>query len=170
MNQTMLDVRRPHNVGRVNSFDGSSSSGQSASFHFQWFVSQVRVPRRGLARCLMLMFLLLLTCQAWALPSVSEDGKRIQVKRVLVEGKENILFFHASWSKTSSRYKVELEKWQSQNPDSVIHLVDIKTLKSPVAKQFKLDNVPAFQIFDKRGELEESGQQAYNTISKRLSK
>ena len=169
MNQTMLNVRPSYDVGGVDSFDGGSSSGQSASFHFQWFVSQVRVPRLGLARCLSLIVLLILTCQAWALPSVSEDGKRISVKRILVEGKENILFFHASWSKTSSRYKVELEKWQAQNPDSVVHLVDIKTLKSPVAKQFKLANVPAFQIYDKRGELEESGQQAHNTVSKRLS-
>lgn len=107
--------------------------------------------------------------QVLALTAVNQSGKRIKLKSILVPEKQNVLFFHASWSKTSSRYKVELSRWQEKHDDTVIHLVDVKTLKSPVSKQFKLKSVPYFLIYDKEGKLAESGQAAQNTVAKMLA-
>jgi len=99
---------------------------------------------------------------------LSEAGERINLASQLVEGKRNVLFFHAPWSKTSSRYKVELERWQKTHEDTAVLLVNVKTLKSPVAKQFQLQSVPTFAIYDAEGTLQESGQKAHNEVVKML--
>lgn len=115
------------------------------------------------------MILLFLTANALALPALNKDGERIDIKSNLVAEKTNVIFFHAPWSKTSSRYKVELERWQESNPDTVVHLVNVKSLTSPVAKQCKLTAVPAFAIFDGEGKLLQQGQSAQNEVVKMLA-
>jgi hypothetical protein len=109
-----------------------------------------------------------MSCFAWALPSLNEDGERVDVTSSLEEDKTNIVFFHAPWSKTSSRYKVELERWLPDHPEYKVLLVNVKSLKSPVAKQFKLEAVPAFQIYDEKGHLTKKGQAAQNEVVKIL--
>ena len=92
------------------------------------------------------------------------------MRRNLVAGKTNIIFFHAPWSKTSSRYEVQLKKWQQKHSETVVLQVNVRSLKSPVAKQYKLKAVPAFGIFDGEGKLMSQGQEAQNTVIKLLSK
>lgn len=92
------------------------------------------------------------------------------LKSQLVKDKTNVVFFHAPWSKTSSRYLVELESWQEKNKDAVVHLVNVKSLTSPVAKQFSIQAVPAFAIYDGKGDLTEQGQAAQNEVVKMLAK
>ena len=116
-----------------------------------------------------LLLTFLLSVQALALPSINKDGERVSLQRSLVEGKKNIIFFHAPWSKTSSRYKVELEKWQKKHSEIAVLQVNVTSLKSPVAKQYKLKAVPAFGIFDGEGKLMSQGQEAQNSVIKLLS-
>lgn len=168
MDQAMIHVGFPQDVSCKNSLYGCSASTQSASFHMKCFWSPSRVPR--LSFSLTLLFLLLFTLSASALPSINKDGARLKLSRHLVEDKSNIVFFHAPWSKTSSRYKVELEQWQKQHDDAVVLLVNVKNLNSPVAKQYKLKSVPSFMIYDGEGTLRESGQSAQNEVVKMLSK
>jgi thioredoxin-like negative regulator of GroEL len=101
---------------------------------------------------------------------MNKDGEKINLSSHLVEGRENVVFFHAPWSKTSSRYKVELEKWTQSNKDVAVFLVEVKNLKSPVAKQFHLTSVPAFSIYDGEGKLLASGQEAHNEVTKMLGR
>lgn len=92
------------------------------------------------------------------------------MSRTLAKDNTTILFFHAPWSKTSGRYLVELDAWAKSHPEYHVVQVDVKTLKSAVAKQFKLNEVPAFQFYDEKGELTKSGQEAFNEINKLLQK
>lgn len=115
------------------------------------------------------MLLLLLSPLA-ALPSANKPGERVVLRSVLADGKKTILFFHAAWSKTSGRYQVELERWARTNKDYLVLEVDVKTLKSPVAKQFKLGEVPAFAVYDEKGNLEKDGQSAFNEVTKLLQR
>lgn len=114
---------------------------------------------------------LLLSSSALAQQSpINRDGARVKIASHLVEDKTNIVFFHAPWSKTSSRYLVELGKKASSLDDVAIIRVDVGTLKSPVAKQYKLTSVPAFLIYDGDGELKMQGQEAQNEVVKLLGR
>lgn len=98
----------------------------------------------------------------------NQPGEKVVLSRTLAKDKQTILFFHAPWSKTSGRYLVELDTWAKAHPEYSVVQVEVKTLKSPVAKQFKLDEVPAFQFYTEKGELSKSGQEAHNEITKLL--
>jgi len=99
-----------------------------------------------------------------ALPELNKNGERVEVESRLVEGKVNVIFFHAPWSKTSSRYMVELDEWQKSQDETVVWQVNVPSLKSPAAKQYGLTNVPAFLIYNDKGELHKKGQSAQNEV------
>jgi thiol-disulfide isomerase/thioredoxin len=83
----------------------------------------------------------------------------------LVEDKTNVVFFYAQWNKTSMRYKEKLDKWEADE-DTVLHFVNVKSMKSPVAKQFKVTSLPSFLIYDEEGQLKMKGQSALNEVVK----
>lgn len=117
----------------------------------------------------MALFLaLLLMAPALALPFINSDGKRVEVKSHLVREKTNVVFFHAPWSKTSSRYMAELSRWAPKQDDVVVLGVQVKKLGSPVAKQYGLTAVPTFLIFNEKGEETHSGQAALAEVLKMM--
>lgn len=169
MNQATVHRRIAQNVGGKDPLYGSSASSQSTSFHLKPFGVRRRVPRSGFALLCLLLWLVA-SGPVLALPAANKDGKRVTLSSVLVPEKRNVLFFHAPWSKVSSRYKVQLEKWARKHPEVSVLQVNVKSLKSPVAKQFKLKGVPEFAIYDAKGKLVKSGQDAHNEVVKLLSK
>lgn len=102
---------------------------------------------------------------ALALPSITKDGKRVSIAAHLPKDKKAIVFFHAYWSDLSGRYLASLKRLEKSDPSLVVLMVDIKTLNSPVAKQYGVKSVPAFQIYDAKGELEKEGAAALNEVS-----
>lgn len=162
MNKAVLDIGFTHDVGGVDSFYGSSASGESASFHGNVFGFLRRVPRR----LLILLAFALLCLPALAVPDMGKPGERVNLS-ALVEDKTNVVFFYAQWNKTSMRYKEKLDEW-TPDKDTVLHVVNIKSMKSPVVKQFKLTGVPAFLIYDEEGNLKMKGQSALNEVMKML--
>ncbi len=84
----------------------------------------------------------------------------------LPKDQETVVFFHAPWSKTSARYQVELADWEKRQKKVTVLGVQIKNLGSPVAKQYSITSVPAFLVYDKKGELTHSGQAALSEVLK----
>lgn len=111
---------------------------------------------------------LLLVCPAFALPFINKDGKRVDVKSHLVREKTNVIFFHAPWSKTSSRYMAELSGWAPKQDKVVVLGVQVKKLDSPVAKQYGLKEVPTFLIYNDKGEETHTGKAALAEVLKML--
>lgn len=112
---------------------------------------------------LILLLVLLTTSLAWAAPDLNTPGERVNISSHLVADKTNVVFFYARWNKTSMRYKEKLESWKPDK-DTVVHFVDVKAMTSPVAKQFKITELPAFEIYDDQGELKMKGQSALNEV------
>jgi len=161
MNQAVLHVGLTHDIGRVDSLYGSSPSTESASFHAQSFGFLGRVPRLLFLASLFLT--LWLAAPSLAGPDLNEPGERVSLSKHLVADKVNVVFFYARWNKTSMRYKEKLEDWQGDK-DTVLHVINVKALNSAVAKQFKLTEVPAFEIYDEEGRLKMKGQSALNEV------
>lgn len=110
--------------------------------------------------------LLALALPGQAFPFLNQDGKSVSVTDHLPAQKETVVFFHAPWSKTSSRYQVELNAWEKQQSKIAVLGVQVKALDSPVAKQYGVTEVPFFQIYNKKGELTHQGQSALSEVLK----
>ena len=162
VNQAMLGGISPKNIGCEDPLDRRFASSQCTTFHLNGFGFGQRVPRSPVFMLLVLVALSL--TPAWALRFGEQPGERIRVKKVLEVGKTNLLFFHAPWSKTSSRYLARLQKWSKSHSDTAVFVINIKNLKSPVSKQFKLKKVPAFRFYDSTGTLMHEGQKAHNKV------
>ena len=171
MNQTVLDVPLSDDVRRENALDGSLSPGQGTPFHLGWFGFGSVVPScklAGAAKSILLLTCLLLCLggSALAFPFVSRDGKRVEIASLLPKDQDTIVFFHAPWSKTSSRYQVELTAWEKKQSKIAILGVEVKNLEVPVAKQYNVTSVPWFLIYNEKGELTHQGQPALNEVLK----
>lgn len=166
VNQTVLGSFSPKDIGSKDPFDWRFASGQCAAFHLAGFGFGQRVPRSAL---LTFVLLLCLCCTpAWALRYSERPGERIRIESVLEKDKSNLIFFHAAWSKTSSRYLAQLQTWSKSHPGTSVYVVNVLNLNSPVAKQFKLKKVPAFRVYDGTGTLTHSGQDAHNEVVEML--
>ena len=161
MNQAMFHIGLTQDVGRVNALYGGPASGQGTSFHENVFGFLRRVPRNFV----MLLALAMLWVVVPATADLAEPGERVNLSAHLVEDKTNVVFFYAQWNKTSMRYKEKLESWQPDK-DTVLHIINVKSLKSPVAKQFKIGSLPAFLIYDEEGQLKMKDQAALNEVVK----
>lgn len=92
----------------------------------------------------------------------------MEIAKALPSDQEAIVFFHAPWSKTSSRYQVELSAWEKKQSKVAILGVQVKALDSPVARQYKVTEVPSFFIYNKKGELTHQGQAALTEVLKMM--
>lgn len=154
-------------IGCKDLFDRSFAPKQRSPFHEGRFGlwSHLPLSLNALLRAIVGVVLVgLCTMQAIAFPFVSRDGKAFSVAPHLIEGKKTIVFFHAPWSKTSSRFQVDLTDLEKARPDLGIIGVDIRTLKSAVAKQYHVTEVPYFQIYSLDGNLLKSGPQAFAEV------
>ena len=149
-----------HDVGSVDTLYGCSPSTERTSFHGGLFGLSGRVPM-----LLTFLLVLLVAPMALAAPDLNTPGERVNLSSHLVADKTNVVFFYARWNKTSMRYKEKLESWKPDK-DTVVHFVDVKAMTSPVAKQFKVSELPAFEIYDEEGNLKMKGQSALNEVVK----
>ena len=161
MNKAVLDVGFTQDVGGVDAFYRGSASGQSTSFHSHLFGFLRRVPRRSLT----LLLLGLLCLAGPALADLADPGERVDISDHLIADKTNVVLFYAQWNRTSMRYKEKLDECEPDK-DTVLHFINLKSLKSPVAKQYKITSVPAFFIYDEEGRLKMKDQSALNEVVK----
>ncbi len=110
------------------------------------------------------LFLFLSGSPVWGLNFIEDSGARVDVERHLEDGKVGIVFFHAPWSKTSSRYRAELENWAKGRTDVIVLGVTVPSMTAPVAKQYGLKQVPAFFVYDKEKVRTHSGGQALDEV------
>lgn len=111
----------------------------------------------------------LLALPGFAFPFINQDGARVELSSRLPKDQQTVVFFHAPWSKTSARYQVELAEWEKKQKTVAVLGVQVKNLGSPVAKQYSITSVPAFLIYDKKGELTHSGQAALSEVLKMMA-
>lgn len=171
MNQAMLNVPLTHDIRSENSLNRGFSPCQHPPFHLTGFGFLKRVPSSKVFRLwgrvtTKLCLTFLLTAPTWAFPYINADGKKVEVAPNLEPRKPAVVFFHAPWSKTSSRYQVELESWEAKQTDYTVLGVQVKNLTSPVAKQYGVTSVPWFVIYDEEGQISSCGQPALQEVLK----
>ncbi len=102
-------------------------------------------------------------------------GAEFNVEAYVQKGKINIVDFYSDYCPPCRRISPLLKKLDQQRPDLVVLAVDInrKQVKgidffSPLARQYKLNAVPHFRIYDSEGSLVQEGQEAYVEIIRML--
>lgn len=165
MHQTVLHIASPQDIRRKNPLDRGFSPGQRPPFHSRWFGFGALTPSRLLWAALFAF----LSLPSLAFPFVNQDGARVELATHLAKDQETVVFFHAPWSKTSARYGVELANWEKTQSKTAVIGVQVKNLSSPVAKQYNITAVPAFLVYDKKGQLKHSGQTALSEVLKMMS-
>jgi hypothetical protein len=116
----------------------------------------------------MMVLLLALAGPAWAFPFLNKDGQRVDIVTQLPKEQDTVVFFHAPWSKTSARYQVELSAWEKKQTKIAILGIQVKSLDSPVAKQYDVKEVPWFFVYNEKGELTHQGQAALTEVLKMM--
>jgi thiol-disulfide isomerase/thioredoxin len=94
-------------------------------------------------------------------------GEEFAVESHLQKGKTNIIDFYSEYCPPCRKLSPLLKKLAGQRPDLVVLKVDINRKGvngidwlSPLARQYKLQSVPYFQIYDGEGNLIKQGQEA----------
>lgn len=167
MDQAMLDVSLAQDICGEDPLDGGFSSRQCTPFHPRWFGFAASGPSlvSGLGRgCAALLLFCCLSAPGWAFPFINKDGQAVDIIAQLPPGQETVVFFHAPWSKTSSRYQVELSAWEKKQSKVAILGVQVKNLDSAVAKQYEVKELPMFLVFDKKGALTHQGASALQEV------
>jgi thiol-disulfide isomerase/thioredoxin len=100
-----------------------------------------------------------------------KPGAEFDVESYLQKGKINIIDFYSDYCPPCRQISPLLKKLDKQRRDLVVLAVDInrKGVKgidffSPLARQYKLNAVPHFQIYDAAGNLAKEGQEAYMEV------
>lgn len=103
-------------------------------------------------------------------------GEEIKLADHLVKGKMVIFDFFSEFCPPCRRIAPLLEKLDAKRDDIVVVKIDINRKgirgidwESPVAKQFKLEGIPHFKIYNAAGKLEAEGDPAYEKIMALLS-
>lgn len=111
---------------------------------------------------------MLLALPALSVKDLNQSGERVDIRAHLVPEKINIVEFVTSWDRAAARLHVQLAEYEKKDPDVVVLRVQVKNLQSPVAKQYSLDRIPYYRIYDEKGELMAEGDAAFKEIIKRL--
>jgi thiol-disulfide isomerase/thioredoxin len=98
-------------------------------------------------------------------------GDEFDIESYLQKGKTNIVDFYSDYCPPCRKISPLLQKLGRKRPDLAILQVDInrKGVKgidwgSPLARQYQLQSVPHFRIYDGEGNLINQGQEAYMQI------
>jgi hypothetical protein len=91
---------------------------------------------------------------------VKNAGDEIDLKKILLEGDVNVLFFYSPAVTECVQMEEPIRKLATSRPDLIIHRIDIDRpettapdYQSPVARQFAISKVPNFKIYDLDGDL-----------------
>jgi thiol:disulfide interchange protein len=96
--------------------------------------------------------------------SINAPGAAIDVQAHLVPGKRTVLQFYADWCGTCAVWKKKVEVAAAHMPDTVMLYVDVVDFDTPAARQFGIDEVPYFMIYDESGRLASKGRVAYDSF------
>jgi thiol-disulfide isomerase/thioredoxin len=104
-----------------------------------------------------------------------DPGNEFAIEPYIQKGKITIVDFFSDYCPPCRQISPLLRRLDKQRPDLVVLAVDInrKGVKgidfySPLARQYQLNAVPHFKIFDTEGNLASEGQQAYGEVIRLL--
>jgi thiol-disulfide isomerase/thioredoxin len=105
-----------------------------------------------------------------------DPGAELAIEGYLHKGKTNIVDFYSDYCPPCRKISPLLQELGRKRPDLAILQVDInrKGIKgidwsSPLARQYELNSVPHFKIYDGDGNLLKEGQEAWPEISALLN-
>lgn len=101
-----------------------------------------------------------------------QEGQEVKdLSAKLAKGKTNIVDFFSKYCGPCMQISPMLEKLSEKRPDIQVVKLDInrKDVKgidwqSPLARQYALQSIPHFKIYDGNGKLVSEGDQAYQQI------
>jgi len=100
-----------------------------------------------------------------------DPGAELEIEAYLQKGKTNIVDFYSDFCPPCRKISPLLQKLGRKRQDLAIIQVDInrKGVKridwgSPLARQYELNSIPHFKIYDGEGNLVGQGQEAYGQI------
>jgi len=103
-------------------------------------------------------------------------GAEIDLKQFLVAGKINIIDFYSEFCPPCVRIAPYLEQLVEKSPDKVVIKIDINRpgirgidWGSPLARQFNLNSIPHFKIYDEEGSQMAEGGEAFNLLIRYFS-
>lgn len=117
--------------------------------------------------CFLLTLAALLPAHADLKP-INKKGQRVEIAGKLVADKKNYVIFNADSIYLSRQLLGSVIRWAPAHTDLQFLVVDVNQLDSPVAKQYKLKNLPYVQIYDAKGVLELEGAPAYQKLNEML--
>ena len=102
---------------------------------------------------------------------VLSHGNPIDLSDHLVKGQINVIDFYSEFCPPCRRIAPHLLRMDQERSDITVIKVDINRpgvtgidWGSPVARQFKLQSIPYFRVYDGDGRLLAEGQQAYQKV------
>ncbi len=105
-----------------------------------------------------------------------DPGAELAIGNILQKGKTNIVDFYSDYCPPCREISPLLKKLAAKSPDLAVLQVDInrKGVKgidflSPLARQYELNSVPHFKIYDGSGNLLKEGQEAYMEVILRIA-
>jgi thiol-disulfide isomerase/thioredoxin len=126
-----------------------------------------------------LLSLAFLPAALWAGTIVDANGGHggevLDLKPLLTEGKTNLIDFYSPFCPPCVRLAPVMEKLAEKRSDLAIHKVNINRpdvngidWHSPLAKHYKIRQVPYFMIFDSQGNLMAQGRGAVEQVKRWL--
>ncbi len=98
-------------------------------------------------------------------------NQEIDIESMLHRGKINIIDFYSEYCPPCVRISPLLAKLQDKRDDIAVIKIDINRpgikridWESPVVKQFRLSSIPHFIVFDKNGNKDKEGKEAYEYV------
>jgi thiol-disulfide isomerase/thioredoxin len=102
-------------------------------------------------------------------------GEEIDVDSLIVEGQVNVFDFYSDYCPPCRKISPLLEKLDIRRDDILVIKIDINRpgvrgidWRSPVARQFSLNSIPHFKIYDKEGQIMHEGSSAYTWLLRKL--
>lgn len=100
------------------------------------------------------------------------QGQEVNLADYLVPGKTTVFDFYSEYCPPCRAIAPRLEKLHTARADIAVVKVDINRpgvkgidWKSPVARQFNLQSIPHFKVFDPDGKLKAEGDEAYAMVT-----
>jgi thiol-disulfide isomerase/thioredoxin len=107
-----------------------------------------------------------------AKPAHISQGQEVQLADYLVPGKTTVFDFYSEYCPPCRAIAPRLEELHMARADIVVVKVDINRpgvkgidWKSPVARQYKLESIPHFKVYDPDGKLQAEGDEAYDLVT-----
>ena len=110
---------------------------------------------------------LLMSLSSWA-DLVEVKKPDVDVKSLIVSGKENVVVFHHKPTYLSHQLYNSLVSFSKKNPGLPILVLEVANNKSPLVKKYSIRHFPHVQIYNKDGSIKEEGAPAYQTLTQMI--